>query len=121
MMNEFECKVSNLEPLRVPGIIRYYLLCNESEIAIELPEQVYKLNIDDTIVLNILASKEKCMENDYCGQSYVVTSTRINDEHRIVLSMGGLLIIVKLKPGSDIINKLKVVEKYYIGIKRLTK
>ena len=120
-MIEFECRVNNVEALRVPGINRYYLFCNESEIVAELPEQVYRLNIDDMIVLSVLMDKEKCIENDFCGQGYVVTSTKINNVHRIILSMGGLLIVMKVKPGSDVIDKLKVVEKYYIGIKRLTK
>ena len=120
-MIEFECKVGNLEALRVPGINRYHLFCNESEIVAELPEQVYRLNIGDMIILSILTDKEKCLENDFCGQGHVVTSTKINDIHRIILSMGGLLIVIKVKPGSDVIDKLKVVEKYYIGIKRLTK
>ncbi len=120
-MIEFECKVSNVEELRVPGINRYHLLCNESEIVAELPEQVYRLNVDDTIVLSILTDKGECMENDFCGKGYVVSSTKINDVHRIILSMGGLLIVIKVKLGSDVIDELKVVEKYYIGIKRLTK
>ena len=120
-MIKLECKVDNLEALRVPGINRYYLVCNDSEIIAELPEQIYRLNIGETITLSILKDKEKCLNNDFCGQGHVVTSTKIDDLHRIILSIGGLLFVIKVRPDSDIVDKLKVVEKYYIGIKRLTK
>ncbi len=120
-MLEFECKVEKDEALRVPGINRYYMVCGDVEIVVELPKHIYRLNVGDIVSLNILEDRDECLKNDFCGQGHVVTSSRIDDIHRIILSIGGLLVIIKAKPGMEFIDKLRVVEKYYVGIKRLTK
>ncbi len=119
-MPRYTCEVKDITPLRMPGINR--INCTENEklsIDIELPEQVYSLSKGDNVEINVVEDKKECLEYEFCGVGHVVSITKLDNQYRAIISIGGLLLVIKT-PDDSLIKDLKVVEKYYIGIKRLT-
>ncbi len=117
---ELECSIEECEPLRMPGVYRVHTICKDLSIAIELVEDVYKLPSSGKTLVYIGKDKDKCMEKEFCGQAHVVSITSLSeDTKRAVLSIGGLLVVIKGPKEHEVFNKLEVVEKYYIGIKRI--
>ncbi len=115
-----ECIVNSKEPLRMPGVYRASLVCNNIDIVIELPEEVYSINKDEKITLVFTKDKEECLENDFCGNGYIVSTKKIGDKIRTVLSIGGLLLIMNYSEKEKPLERTDPIEKYYIGLKRLT-
>ncbi|WFO75612.1 DNA-directed RNA polymerase subunit G [Desulfurococcaceae archaeon MEX13E-LK6-19] len=120
-----QCTVKNKEPLRMPGVTRNYCEDSDTEVVIELPENIFSLEKNTKTEINIGIDKEQCINDyDFCGVGYVVSKTKIETGEetisRAVISIGGLLLIVKTK-NDELLKDINVVEKYYIGIKKLSK
>jgi len=118
---KMECIVNSIEPLRLPGVNRIQANCKKAEIILEIHEEVYNLNSNDHIIIDLTKNKDECIKNyDLCCTGNVVSVNPINDISRVVLSIGGLLLIIKTKD-KKIIKNIKIMDKYYIGIKRVAK
>ncbi len=115
-MTMFECEVTGVEKLRLPGMYRYKFSCGEPWIEVELNEKIAVFNNGDKIVVEIAESKEQCLQHEICGQGYVVSVNKLEDTYRAVISLHGPLIVLfqKNKPKSPI----KTMNKVYIGISR---
>lgn len=114
--------VESVEPLRIPSVDRVHCRCGETVLLdIELHERAYYLREGEKAIIKITKSKEECLEYEFCGMGYVVSKKKIGGEgeyHRVVISIGGLLLVIKSSDKS-LIEPLELVGKYYIGIKRV--
>ncbi len=120
-MAELECRIKKIEALRVPGINRASISCTSNVYGvIEMPEAIMSLKPDEIIKLIITEDKEECLKHDFCGHGIVVSTTKFENAQRIVISIGGLLLVLN-SPSKTELTKLKNVEKYYIGLKKLIK
>ncbi len=118
-MVELECTVDKREALRMPGVYRLYALCEDISLGMELLEEVYNIPSGSRIVVYIGKEKDKCLEMDFCGHGYIVSSTKMDDHYRTIISIGGLLLILKHPVKHEIKDLFKLIEKYYVGIKRV--
>lgn len=108
----FECRVSDITPLRVPKVHRVKSTCGEVEIEVELHEDAVKVpSRDSRITVEITSSKEECLKHYFCGHGYVVSNTLIGDVYRVVISLHGFLVVVKSK------NRLELneLDRVYVG------
>ncbi len=112
-----ECSVESEERLKMPRVRRYHANCNELNIVIELHEDVYRLQQGLGATLLITSSKDKCLEADFCGHGYVLSISNIGNKWRAILSIHGLLIVIHEPEDSKLHEELKLMEKYYIGLR----
>ena len=71
---------------------------------------------DEKLNIEIGIDKNKCLEHEFCGRAHVVSIVKLDKKYRVVLSIGGLLVIVKnlsRKP------RLEPVQELYVGITRI--
>ncbi len=114
-MFSYECIVTDIETLRLPHVYRIHSLCEEVEIIVEMHDELMEVNRNDKITIEIGIDKEKCLEHEFCGRAHVVSVTKLDKKYRVVLSIGGLLVVLKnlsRKP------RLEPVQELYIGISR---
>lgn len=98
MIIEHECVVESIERLRYPRVRRIKAACGERIIEFEAHEDVFpEPRQGSKIVLSISDAKEECLKHHFCGKGYVVSSRWIGDQHRVVISIGGYLLVVKGK------------------------
>lgn len=121
MVLTINCVLTGKEPLRMPGITRNYCKDEEFDVVIELPENIFSLEEKSKVNITVGVEKDKCIKDyDFCGVGYVVSITKLDDEEkplmRAIISIGGLLLIIKTR--NKRLLDLKVIEKYYIGIKK---
>ncbi|ADV65542.1 DNA-directed RNA polymerase subunit G [Desulfurococcus mucosus] len=109
-----ECVVSEVQQLRTPKVYRLKTTCSDGlAIEVELHEDVIaQPRISSKVRINVSGSKEECLGNDFCAHGYVVSGTEIGGLHRVVISLGGLLVILK----SPRPLEFKPMDKVYVGL-----
>uniref|UniRef100_A0A7C4NLC6 Uncharacterized protein n=1 Tax=Staphylothermus marinus TaxID=2280 RepID=A0A7C4NLC6_STAMA len=112
-----ECIVNRIEKLLVPQVYRVHASCREGfDTTIEVHEKLMNIREDDKIKLEITESKESCLQHYFCGKAYVVSTTMIENRYRVVLSIGGLLVVLKNLHEPPQFN---VLSELYVGITRV--
>ncbi len=114
-MYSFECKVEEIEKLRIPYVYRVHSRCKDIVIVIEMHENITSIEKGEKIIIELTKDKNKCMENYFCGKGYVVSVTEIENKYRIIISIGGFLVVLKEleKP-----LEISVLDELYIGISK---
>lgn len=112
-MHRYVCRVEGIEPLRLPRVYRAHMMCNSLNAVIEMHEDIMEIEKGKEALVEVTNSKEKCLEHGFCGKGYVVSVTKLNGEHRVIISIGGLLAIFK-SPEKQL--ELNVMDECYIGI-----
>lgn len=111
---EVSCRVEDITPLRVPRVYRVRGICEGDvhEVEVEFHEDVVSIpNKGDRVVINITSSKETCLNYYFCAHGYVVSNTTIEEIHRVIISLHGLLVVLKSKKPVD----LRSMEHVYVG------
>ncbi|MCC6041852.1 MAG: DNA-directed RNA polymerase subunit G [Desulfurococcaceae archaeon] len=109
----YECKVTDMVPLRMPKVYRVKTVCEDKELEIELHEEIVEApKIGMKITVTITNNKEECLSNYFCAYGYVVSNTQIGDVYRVVISLHGFLIVVKSKTPLE----HKELEHLYVGV-----
>jgi len=111
---EILCRVEDITPLRVPRVYRVRGVCEGDihEIEAEFHEDVVSTpNKGDRIVISVTTDKETCLNYYFCAHGYVVSNTTIGEIHRVIISLHGLLVVLKSKKSID----LKSMEHVYVG------
>ena len=115
-MYSFDCRVSETEPLRLPKVYRIHSSCNDGvKIVVEMHEELLKIDKDTDIAIEINIERERCLEHEFCGKGHVVSITKFDKKYRLIISIGGLLVVVNeldKKPG------LEPVQEVYVGLSR---
>jgi DNA-directed RNA polymerase subunit G len=110
---ELECRVEDITPLRIPRVYRVKGICEEMRLEIELHEDVIKKPSKNVkMIINITNSREICLNYYFCAHGYVLSNTTIGETHRAIISLHGLLVVLKSTKPID----LKSMEHVYIGI-----
>jgi len=109
-----ECMVEDVEALRVPRVYRVKASCkNGSSMEIELHEDIItQPSKGRSIVVEVTEDRGKCLEHYFCAHGYVVSNTQIGDVNRVVISLNGLLAILKTQEALG----FKPMDKVYLGI-----
>ncbi len=115
-MVEYECIVKDIEYLRLPNLYRAKMDCGDTEIIVEMHDEIMTLSKKDKIGVEFTESRDKCLEHEFCGNSYVVKIMKIEDKYKIILSMHGPLAIIYM--GEKPRKPFKIMNKVYIGITR---
>ncbi len=115
-MVEYNCVVEELEDLRLPNLYRVKTKCGAEEIVLEMHRDLMVINKGEKLRIVFTTSKDECLKHEFCGNSYVVSITKLDDKYRITLSIHGPLVILYTseKPKSP----FKVMNKVYIGVSR---
>lgn len=114
-MLSYKCKVVNIETLRLPHVYRINSVCDEIELVIEMHDEIIEVRKDEEIYVEIGIEKEKCLEHEFCGKAHVVSISKFDKKYRAILSIGGLLVILKSLSKKP---RLKPVQELYIGFSR---
>lgn len=112
---ELTCRVEEITPLRVPRVYRVRGVCEGEvgEVEIELHEDVVSTpSKGDLMTVSITNSKETCLSHYFCAHGYVVSNTPIGEINRVIISLYGLLVILKSKKPLE----LKPPEHLYVGV-----
>lgn len=110
---ELECSVEDLTPLRIPRVYRVRSICGEMQLEIELHEDVVKKpSKNSKMIVNITSNRETCLNYYFCAHGYVLSNTTIGEINRAIVSLHGLLVILKSTKPID----LKSMEHVYIGV-----
>lgn len=113
----YECTVVNVEPLRIPRVYRLNTKCSEAvEITLEMHEDVLKIKEGEKLVIEVINNKESCLQHEFCGKAYVVSVSQIENRYRTILSIGGLLVVVK---NSATPLELDVMSEVYVGFSKI--
>lgn len=115
-MVDYECRVKSIEPLRYKEMYRAISDCGGSEIVLEMHEKLMRINEGDNLAVNISTSKEKCLQHDFCGKGHVVSITKLDDVYRVIISISGILVILKQKTQPK--SPFKVLNELYIGVSK---
>ena len=119
-MPVYKCSVKGIEPLRLPDLYRVKLSCdNDVSIEVELHEKIMKIRESEEIEVYIDKNKDKCLQYDFCGRAHVVSITKFEEYYRVILSIAGPLVVIKLKEQPR--SPFKVMNELYVGIKKLAK
>lgn len=113
-MYRHECEVLEVEHLKMPKVYRLKCSCSdEVEIVFEMHEELMKVGEGARVIVDIDASREECLERDFCGRAHVVSISELDDKYRVVLSIGGLLVIVK-----NLVERpsMEPVQEVYVGL-----
>ncbi|MEM0380755.1 MAG: DNA-directed RNA polymerase subunit G [Desulfurococcaceae archaeon] len=113
-MYRYECSVYNIEYLKLPKVYRLKCNCSDGvEIVFEMHEELLKIRENTEISIDIGIDKKECLERDFCGKAHVVSVTELEGRFRTVLSIGGLLVVVK-----NLVEKpsLEPVQELYVGL-----
>ena len=111
---EITCRVEDVIPLRVPRVYRVKGICegDVQEVEIELHEDITrKPGKNAELVLSITSDKETCLKYFFCAHGYVVSNTLIGEIYRVIISLYGLLVVLKSKMPID----LKSMDHVYVG------
>ncbi len=111
----YKCRIDSIESLRLPDVYRAKLSCDNVSMEVELHEKIAKLKQGTDVEVYIDKSKDKCLQHDFCGQAHVVSINKFEDYYRIVLSIAGLLAVIKLREQPR--APFKVMTKVYVGIR----
>ncbi len=109
---ELKCTVNDIVLLRVPSVFRIIGSCGDYNIEMEMHEELVKPPKKGSLMeISISTSREKCLEYYFCGHGYVISNTKLNDVYRVVISLHGLLVVVKSS------NPLayNVMDRLYVG------
>ncbi len=114
VMQEYECSITGVEALRLPGMYRVKTSCNSVEAEFEMNEKLLRVEGKGRARILVTTDKEKCMEHDFCGWGYVAKIDKLEGKHRIIISLHGPLVLLYMeeKPRSP----FKVMNKVYVGI-----
>lgn len=108
-----ECTVDEVAPLRVPKVFRVKSTCGNINLEVELHEEVVTMpKVGDKLLIAMLQSKEECLDYYFCAHGYVVSNTKIDDTYRVVISLHGLLVVLKSKEQLP----YKTMDHIYIGL-----
>ena len=115
-MPKYECRVNDIEQLRLPQLYRVKTSCGDVEIVFEMHEKIMMINKGEELSIVITSSKEECMKNDFCGKGHVVSITKLEDVYRVVISIAGILVVLffKQKPKQP----YSVMNEVYVGISK---
>ncbi|MCC6040640.1 MAG: DNA-directed RNA polymerase subunit G [Desulfurococcaceae archaeon] len=111
---EIECSIKEITPLRVPRIYRVRGVCREGvdEVEVEFHEDVVKRPSPGAeLVLSITSDKETCLNYYFCAHGYVLSNTPIGEINRVIVSLHGLLVVLKSKKPLD----YKSMDHVYVG------
>lgn len=116
-MVKYECIVKDIEDLRLPNLYRAKTSCGDADIIVEMHNEIMSLNRDDRIEIEFTTERDECLKHEFCGNSYVVTITKLEDKYRTILSIHGPLVIIytREKPRKP----FNIMNKVYIGISRI--
>ncbi|WP_245521851.1 DNA-directed RNA polymerase subunit G [Staphylothermus hellenicus] len=115
-MVSYECKVKSIEPLRYIGMYRAISDCDGVEITLEMNEKLMKISEGDNLVINISTNKEECLQHYFCGKGHVVSITKLDNIYRVVVSVAGILAVLKMKQRPR--SPFKVMNELYIGVSK---
>jgi DNA-directed RNA polymerase subunit G len=116
MTQIYECSVKGIEPLRYSGMYRVNCSDSEYEVVLEMHEKLMRINEGDRLVVSITTNEEECLENDFCGRGYVVSIRKLDDRYRVVISISGILVVIKQKQQPR--SPFKVMNELYVGVRR---
>lgn len=110
---ELLCQVADIMPLRIPKVYRVKGSCSNIDIEMEFHEEIVEAPKKDTILtVLVTSSREECLNHYFCAQGYVVSNTQLGDVYRVVISLHGLLVVLR---SSEMIG-LNVMDKVYVGV-----
>jgi len=109
----FECIVSRIEKLRIPNVYRVHSVCGDVELTIEMHKELMRINENDKLKVDIVLDKEKCLQHEFCGRGHVVSTSLIEDKYRVVISIGGLLVVLKKLSEEP---RLEPVQELFVGL-----
>lgn len=115
-MVSYECKVRSIEPLRYIGMYRAISDCDSVEITLEMNEKLMKISEGDDLVISISTSKKECLQHHFCGKGHVVSVTKLDNTYRVVVSIAGILVVLKMKEQPK--SPFKVMNELYIGVSK---
>ncbi|WP_440060103.1 DNA-directed RNA polymerase subunit G [Thermogladius sp. 4427co] len=109
---EYQCIVNDIERLRYPGVYRVKTTCEGTTIEIEFHEKVMpNVRENSRLLILITDSKEECLKHYFCGRGNVVSNRVVSGLNRIVISIGGYLLVVKSGSPLD----LKPLDEVFIA------
>jgi len=112
----YTCSVKDLELLRMPHVYRVHSVCGDAEIVVEMHDDLMFITKSDKLNIEIGISKEKCLQHEFCGKGHVVSVAKLGDKYRVVISIGGFLVVVKNLTEKP---ELEPVQELYIGLSRI--
>jgi DNA-directed RNA polymerase subunit G len=101
---EIKCRVKEVTSLRVPRIYRVKGVCEGGieEVEVEFHEDVLERPRQGAeLILSITSDKETCLNHYFCAHGYVVSNTLIGEIYRVIISLYGLLVVLKSKKPLD--------------------
>lgn len=108
-----ECTINEVAPLRVPKVFRVKGNCGEIDVEAELHEEVVEIpQKGSKMLIEITTSKEKCLEHYFCAHGYVVSNVKLDDAYRVVISLHGLLVVLKSKTQLE----YATMDHLYLGV-----
>lgn len=116
-MLRYDCKVSLIEHMRLPGMYRVHTKCGDNvECVLEMHEKLMNIAEKDSLAIILTTKKKECLENDFCGRGHVVSVKKINEMYRVIVSIAGILVVLNLKETPR--SPLKVMNEVYIGVSK---
>ncbi|MEM2078981.1 MAG: DNA-directed RNA polymerase subunit G [Thermosphaera sp.] len=113
MSMELKCVVEGVEDLRMPKVFRVHASCGDAKLDVEFHNEVVpKAVVAKDMLVEITREKEKCLQHYFCGQGYVVSTGKIGEHVRTIISLHGFLIVLKTPspPG------LNTMDQVFVGV-----
>lgn len=85
------------------------------EIFLDVHEKLRVFNKGDKVVFAIHGSRPRFNPDDFVGKGTVFKLSKENGHHKLLISIGGLLLMLKSK---EKINKIKVGDEVYVKISK---
>lgn len=112
-----ECVVNEIQGLRMPRVYRAKLSCGDKSLEFEYHEEIIGGLREGSRASFVLTSdKEKCLSHYFCAQGYVVSNTKIGEQHRLVISLHGFLVVLRTAEPLA----LNPMDKVYVGMDLLS-
>jgi len=100
----------------MPHVYRVHSICGDIEIIIEMHDDLLIISRGEKLSVEMGLDKEKCLQHEFCGKGHVVSVTKLGDKYRVIISIGGLLVVVKnLKEKPP----LSPVQELYVALSRI--
>ncbi|MEM0325830.1 MAG: DNA-directed RNA polymerase subunit G [Desulfurococcaceae archaeon] len=110
---KLECAINDVVPLRIPKVYRVKSVCGDLDLEIELHEDVVEIpQKGSKLIISLSTSKDECLNYYYCAHGYVISNTKLNDIHRVVISLHGFLVVLKSKNPLE----YKALDHLYLGL-----
>ncbi len=115
---EEECKIEKIEKSLLPYIYILHATCKKCDFVMDVHEDILIFKDKDIVEFYIDSNKPTCnTKTDLCGTGYVVTIKKDGVVSKLIISIGGFMLIVSSKE-IDFIQKFKPLMKTYIKLSK---